>query len=115
MKLDVPAGRASAASAFTVNFLALLETFRGGALLAEGDNALTELVTAIMATGDGGTLTLEMKVKMNKAGQLELHPHFKLKKPRRALPIGIFYGTEDGGLTRRDPQQPDMLDDFPSR
>ena len=114
MTLDTRNPR-NARADFTVNFLALLETFRGGALLAEGDTALTELVSAIMQTGTDGTLTLELKVKMNKAGQLELHPGFKLKKPRRALPIGIFYGTEDGGLTRRDPQQPDMLDDFPNR
>lgn len=114
MKLDVPTRQPNPAS-FTVGFLALLETFRGGALLAEGDAALTELVTAIMATGEGGTLTMELKFKMNKAGQVELQPGFKLKKPRRSLPLGIFYGTEDGGLTRRDPNQPDLLDDFPNR
>lgn len=93
-----------------LNFLSLLQSFRKGELLAESDLALSELVAAIRATGGSGKIALELPVKMNKAGQLEIQPRLKVEKPRRALPAGIFYATERDGLSRRDPNQSDIED-----
>lgn len=95
-----------------LTFLALLQSFRGGVVLADADQALSELIAAINDTGSKGTLTLTMPLKMNKGGQIEILPTIALKKPRRALPAGIFYATDDNRLSRRDPSQGDWIDQF---
>lgn len=98
-----------------LTFLEFLQGFRRGELLAEGDSMLEELMTAVRDTGEKGTLTLEFPFKVNKAGQVECDPVFKLKKPRRALGTGIYFVTDEGQLTRKDPKQDDLFDDLASR
>lgn len=98
-----------------LNFLELIQTFRRGELLHEGDQKLHELVEAMQATGNGGTLNVALKFKVNKAGQLECDPQVTIKKPTRALGTGIFFATDDGRLTRRDPNQMDIEDEIERR
>lgn len=98
-----------------LNFLEFLQGFRRGELLTEGDAKLNELIQAIAATGGSGSLTLKFSVKTNKAGQLEIVPDLSIKKPSRALGTGIFFATDDGHLTRRDPNQMDIEDEIERR
>ena len=98
-----------------VNFLGLIQSFRRGELLDDGNQKLNELVEAIRTTGAGGDLTLKLKFKLNKAGQLEIQPELTIKKPTRALGMGIFFATDDGTLSRRDPHQMDIEDEIERR
>jgi hypothetical protein len=98
-----------------LNFLELIQTFRRGELLAEGDTKLNELVAAIQATGGSGDLTVKFKIKMNKAGQLEIVPDLTVKKPTRALGTGIYFVSDDARLSRRDPNQGDIEDEIERR
>lgn len=98
-----------------LNFLELIQTFRRGELLNEGDAKLNELIDAIQRTGSGGDITVKMKVKVNKAGQLEIVPEITIKKPSRALGAGIYFATDAGRLTRRDPNQMDIEDEIERR
>jgi hypothetical protein len=98
-----------------LNFLELIQSFRRGELLAEGDQRLNELIEAIRATGGAGNMTLKMDFKPNKAGQLECVPSLTIKKPARPLGTGIFFATDDGRLTRRDPNQMDIEDEIARR
>ncbi|PTX48707.1 hypothetical protein IQ03_02207 [Gemmobacter caeni] len=98
-----------------LNFLEFLQTFRRGELLAAGDGRLTELMEAIRETGQGGSLTLKFNFKVNKAGQLEITPDLSIKRPQRAIGTGIYYATDDGRLTRRDPNQLDIEDEIERR
>ena len=98
-----------------LNFLELIQSFRRGELLAEGDAKLAELIEAVQRTGSGGDLTMKMKVKVNKAGQLEIVPEITIKKPSRALGTGIYFATDEGRLTRRDPHQLDIEDEIERR
>lgn len=98
-----------------LNFLELIQSFRRGELLTEGDAKLNELVEAIQRTGAGGDLTLKLKVKVNKAGQLEIVPELTIKMPTRALGTGIYFASDDGRLTRRDPNQMDIEDEIERR
>lgn len=98
-----------------LNFLELLQTFRRGELLTEGDRKLGELVEAISATGAGGDLTMKLKFKVNKAGQIECQPELTVKKPTRAIGMGIFFASDDGRLSRRDPNQMDIEDEIERR
>ena len=94
-----------------LNFLEFLQGFRRGDLLHEADTQLSELITAVTETGGSGELVLKLPFKVNKAGQLECLPVVAAKKPRRQLGTGIFYATDDGKLTRRDPNQADWLEE----
>ena len=98
-----------------LTFLGLLQTFRRGELLAEGDAKLTELVDAIDRTRNGGDLTVKLKFKLNKAGQVEIEPSVTIRKPTRALGTGIYFAAPDGRLTRRDPHQIDIEDVIDAR
>lgn len=94
-----------------LNFLEFIQTHRRGELLHEADAALTELISAIKETGGNGALVIKLPFKVNKAGQLECDPMVEAKRPRRPMGTGIYYATEDGQLTRRDPDQADWVDD----
>ena len=98
-----------------LNFLELIQSFRRGELLAEGDAKLSGLIEAVQRTGSGGDLAMKMKVKVNKAGQLEIVPEITIKKPSRALGTGIYFATDEGRLTRRDPHQLDIEDEIERR
>lgn len=94
-----------------LNFLEFLQTFRRGELLAECDEQLAELVAAMKRTGGKGEMTLKLPFKLNEAGQIECLPMVASKKPRRPMGRGIYFATEEGRLTRRDPSQFDMFED----
>lgn len=98
-----------------LNFLEFLQTFRRGELLTSGDEKLNELMDAMATTDGDGSITISLKFKRNKAGQLEVTPDISLKKPRRSLGTGIYFATEDGRLSRRDPNQGDIEDEIERR
>jgi hypothetical protein len=98
-----------------VNFLELIQSFRRGALLTDGDQKLSELIEAIGNTMAGGDLTMKLKFKVNKAGQVEMDPQITIKKPTLALGTGIYFATESGTLSRRDPGQMDIEDEIERR
>lgn len=98
-----------------LTFLEFLSSFRRGEMIAEADQQLGELMEAIRRTGGKGELTIKLPFKVNSAGQIECDPQLSSKKPRRPLGTGIYYVTEDGRLTRSDPNQRDMLDELADR
>lgn len=98
-----------------LGFLEFLQTLRRGELLSEAGDMLNELTEAIHKTGGKGDLTLRLPFKVNDAGQMECVPVLSMKKPRRPLGTGIYYVTDDGHLTRRDPAQEDLFDEFGER
>lgn len=103
------------ASKDELNFLEFVSSFRRGELLDEGNQKLNELMDAIQRTGGNGALTLKLNFKVNKAGQLEIQPDLTIKKPTRALGAGIYFVSDDGRLSRRDPRQMDIEDEIERR
>ena len=108
-------GGAATQGRHEITFAEFLHSFRRGELLAESDRQLAELMEAIHQSGGSGTLTLKLPFKVNKAGQIECDPQVTVAKPKRQLGTGIYYLTDDARLTRRDPNQLDMLDDLAAR
>jgi len=98
-----------------LNMLGLLQAHRRGELVREADDLLAEMISAIKENGGKGDLTLKLSVKMNEAEQLEITPTLKMNKPRKALSVGIFYVSDEGKLSRRDPRQDDMFDELEDR
>lgn len=98
-----------------LNFLEFIQSFRRGELLETGDQKLNELIEAIRETGGNGSLTMKITLKTNKAGQIEAVPDIAIKKPQRSMGTGIYFATDDGRLTRRDPNQMDFEDELAPR
>lgn len=98
-----------------LNFLEFFQSFRRGALIQQADERLTELVEAIRETGGTGTLTIKLPFKVNKGGQIECTPVVEAKAPRPSVGTGIYFASDDGRLTRRDPNQLDIEDEIERR
>lgn len=98
-----------------MNFVQLLQATRRGEIVREADDLLAEMVRAIHEHGGKGELTLKLSIKKNEAEQLEITPALNMKKPRRALGIGIAYSTDEGELSRTDPLQDDLFDEVAER
>lgn len=94
-----------------LNFLEFLQSFRRGELLSQADDRLEELIEAVQRTGAKGEITIKLPFKVNDAGQIECVPSIAMKKPQPALGTGIYFATDEGRLTRRDPNQSDFFED----
>ena len=105
-------GAQKMASKAELNFMEFLQSFRRGELLADGDDKLNELMDAMSRCDGNGSMTIAFKFTRNKAGQLEVTPTISIKKPSRALGTGIYFSTDDGRLSRRDPNQLDIEDEI---
>ena len=102
-----------------LNAMELLTTHRRGEIARALDAARDEVLAAVKDTGAAGSVTLKLTWKPNKAGQIELIPVVTAKKPAKPLGVGIFWAAEDADgrvrLSRRDPDQGDLLDDITPR
>lgn len=98
-----------------LNFLELLQTFRRGELLRQGDEQLEKIISAMAETGSDGELTIKLPFKFNKGGQIECTPKISAKIPQRVMGTGIYFADDDGRLTRRDPNQMDIEDEIERR
>ena len=86
-------------------FTDTLIAIRFGELAEETSDALNELVQACASTGKAGSLTLTIKLKPGKAGQMELIDDVKLKLPAPERGSTLMFATPEGNLQREDPRQ----------
>lgn len=91
-------------------FVKLVTEHRGGDLEARCSDKLTELLEGLRDYGGKGELNLKLKFKQNKYGQVEVDADVKAKIPEPDVKGSVFFLTEDGELTRRDPNQADIED-----
>lgn len=89
--------------------LETLREIRRGALLDEAAAKLQELVTAVTATGKGGTLTLKLSVSPAGRGSqvrtVLIQDLVSLSLPTADREVTVFFPTADGDLSRSDPAQ----------
>ncbi len=86
-------------------FTDTLAAMRFGELVDDLSTAMHELVDACSNTGKTGTLTLTIKIKPGKAGQMELVDEVKTKLPPPEKGTTLMFVTPEGNLTRTDPRQ----------
>jgi hypothetical protein len=89
-----------------------LRELRGGRTLEDLADNVAEIVRAVRATGKTGELTIKLKFKPPKAGgasYLMVEDSFKATVPKLDHGDTVFFHTKDGGLTRQDPSQMDLL------
>ncbi len=82
-----------------------ISALRYGTLATELTSQLKELVGACAATGRSGTLSLSIKLKPGKGGQIEVHDELKVTLPKPEKGTTLLFATPDNALQREDPRQ----------
>lgn len=93
---------------YKVPFPATISAIRKGALINELTERLAEVVAAVVMFEKPGELTLKLKVKPENAEMVVIHDELVLKVPEADRTPTWFFATDDGGLTRENPDQPDL-------
>lgn len=86
-------------------FTDTLVSLRFGTLNDDLTEALNTLVHVCSSTGRSGELTLKLKLKPGKGGQIEIADDVIVKSPKEEKGTSIMFATPDGNLTREDPRQ----------
>jgi hypothetical protein len=86
-------------------FIDTLNALRYGQLHDELTDRLHELTKACSETGKVGEITLKIKLKPGKAGQMEIIDELKTKLPEFERGSTILFTTPEGVLQREDPRQ----------
>jgi hypothetical protein len=66
---------------------------------------LNALVAKVASSMKAGELTLKLKLKPGKGGQIEIVDDIAIKAPKEEKGTSIMFATPDGNLTREDPRQ----------
>lgn len=86
-------------------FTDTINALRYGTLNDDLTSALNDLVKICDNTGKAGELTLKLKLKPGKGGQMEIIDELIVKAPKEEKGTSIFFATPEGNLTREDPRQ----------
>lgn len=89
-------------------FFSTLRDLRAGATLDDLDSAVSEVVSAVKATGKTGEITLKLKIrppKKSTATYLTVEDDVSTKVPRHDRADTIFFPLADNSLSRNDPSQ----------
>lgn len=86
-------------------FIDTLVALRYGTLNDDLTTELHDLVNRCTATGKVGELTLKLKLRPGKGGQIEIEDSVSVKAPKEERPTSIMFATPEGNLTREDPRQ----------
>lgn len=92
-------------------FVDAVRALQGGALAAQLDAAICELVAAVQATEAKGSIVLAITIKpfaKRNATTLVVDGGFKVKVPEVPHGGDVFFATADHALTRHDPRQPEL-------
>ena len=90
-------------------FAHVINQMQSGALQEELSKKLNACVVRSRETGKPSELTLKIKIKpIGNSGQYELTEDVVVKTPRPELGKTLMFGTQDGNLTRQDPNQRDL-------
>lgn len=91
-------------------FAATLQEIDKGKLHVELTDALTEVVAGVMTVGKGGKLTLTLSIKpaAKRADMVLVAATVTKRVPEADRDESLFYATDDGGLSRRDPNQSEL-------
>lgn len=97
------------------DIVSVLAEMNSGDYLIECGRQLQELVGSVRRTGKKGRLTMCLEVEvagLSKDGlvnQIDIRPTVTLKEPTPGHGTSLFFLTEDGALTRKNPMQADLF------
>lgn len=90
-------------------FMDFLREHRNGSTHDDLSDKLQELVAAVTEESKAGTLTFTISIKpMGKNDGLEVAADVKIKPPKPAAGVSIFFPSAENNLVRQDPRQATM-------
>ena len=98
------------------DLLKVLVEMRAGQVAADCNQKFSELLKAVLDTGQKGQMTLVLNLEPAKMGmggvvlEVSAEHSIKLKKPELAIGEAVFFVTKQGDLTRDDPDQVAMFE-----
>lgn len=98
------------------DLLAVLLEMRSGKVATDCNLKFNEVLKSVLDTGGKGELTIKLFIKPSKMGmggaviEVETEHECKMKKPELAVGRSFFFVTNDGELTRTDPEQTAMFE-----
>lgn len=91
-------------------FTKFLGEYRNGDLEASLSEHLDAIGASLRDFEGGASLTLKLNFKRDKHGAISIVSKVDAKLPKPELRPALFYLTQDGGFSRRDPAQTDIED-----
>jgi len=91
-----------------MSFAEVLMTLEGGGSVEEIHEKLRLVTNAVRETGNAGKLTISLEIKpAGKDGgrQLIVKDNITATMPKVPKSVNLFYATDDGGLSRTNPDQ----------
>lgn len=101
------------------DFVHLLMEMRNGGVASDCNRKFNELLEAVVQTGAKGELSLKISVKPSRFGpgglviEVETEHQCVARKPELKVGRSLFFVTQDGRLTRDDPNQEEMFAEEP--
>ena len=92
-------------------FMDTVRDLRNGGLINDLEDELKRLVQAVTSTGKRGELKLTLGLQPATKGHVDvlmLDDKVDLKLPKTGKPAAFVFPTADGGLSRKDPRQPEL-------
>lgn len=89
-------------------FLQTLAELQFGHFSDHATKQLRELIIAVAKTEKGGSLTLNMKLKPGKGGQVEVFAEVSTKLPKEERGSSIMFISPELNLQRNDPRQMEL-------
>lgn len=87
-------------------FIAFLRQCRRGDLVRDLADATTDVVQRVRETGRAGTLKFTMKFSPESDGEMvQIEDDISVTMPKAKKGKSMFFTTEDGSLSRTDPNQ----------
>ncbi len=92
------------------DLLAALLDMRGGSVVADINRDFGEVVNAVAETAKKGSITITLEITPSRVNgarvaEVEMTHKVALRKPKQNFGRAIFFVTNDGELTRSDPNQ----------
>lgn len=99
------------------DFISLVMDMRSGAVAADLNAKLQEVLRAVLETAGKGELTVKFTITPSKLGmggaviEVETEHDIKIKRPELKVGKAVFFVTNEGDLTREDPAQTAMFEE----
>lgn len=89
-------------------FEAVLAEVQKGRISQSLASKLREVVKAVQATGQKGSISLTLKIQPAGGMTVKVLPEVKTTVPEGEQETSIFFVTDEGDLSRSDPRQPQL-------
>lgn len=89
------------------NAIAAISSIDKGRAISELQEAITGTAKAVMEFGAKGEVTLKLIVRPTGEG-VEFEVKISVKQPKAEIRKANFFVTEEGELSREDPNQPEL-------